>query len=511
MRMFFQFCRVVVWSFGAVLVCLALPLILLIGMLWFIFINCRFALSREKLPFVVTDVVSRCILRSKVTEFRLYIGWLFQNMAFRRFVKTLKKCGADYDNAHDFVTKTKCLIADISHIPDQNEDVSDEFASVSFEKFVKRDRKFIYSNHGAVLTPMLQRVGEYLLLITPEDEAVLAAAVIQTLVFFRWLPYVGKWRWVNDLCSTGYDRISGLRFEIRNQLSTGFHVYADNMMRTAKTYGAFDIMGEWSDAEHSLAQVLGVSPDERNKKVIADKWHHFVEGVNKAGQHTFIAMVSAEGFKLCQKDYIDVSEDDSEVVASFSVGLVNKIAFDKDIVLVEGSTDEDYFCSAIEAFDMNLPFKYMWVGHIDDNGRESFSGEGSLKNAMGFVQGKDFGVRFVIQYDCDMPHAEKVYDKIIVRSVAKYKNNRDCKKGTENALVLDEIDEEIWDGFFERKEINNDYGKAGERFDLKKSELCKYVCSLPKDKRKKIFRNLKVEIEAVAKLLAQHDTGTRHG
>jgi hypothetical protein len=80
-------------------------------------------------------------------------------------------------------------------------------------------------------------------------------------------------------------------------------------------------------------------------------------------------------------------------------------------------------------------------------------------------------------------------------------NAKKCKRGTENALVLDRIDDERWDTFFERKEEDKGYGKPTIIQELRKTELCDYICALPDEDKKHVFANLKTEIGTLIGLM----------
>lgn len=63
---------------------------------------------------------------------------------------------------------------------------------------------------------------------------------------------------------------------------------------------------------------------------------------------------------------------------------------------------------------------------------------------------------------------------------------------------LDGIDQKRWDSFFDVRVVQNVYGKAGQKYDLQKMKLCEYICALPDEACRKIFKNLKSEIEKVS-------------
>ena len=168
---------------------------------------------------------------------------------------------------------------------------------------------------------------------------------------------------------------------------------------------------------------------------------------------------------------------------------------------VEGKTDERYFSETATVFGMALPFDFCWIGHVNDNGKEDNSGDTGLRRAATHYKANNPPMKIVVQYDCDKPHQLEQLGNLIVRSVESYPNVKNCKKGTENALVLDVIDEAKWDGFFERKENDKGYGKSNIEYELRKMDLCNYICSLPDEVKRHVFTNLKTEIETLIGLL----------
>ena len=174
----------------------------------------------------------------------------------------------------------------------------------------------------------------------------------------------------------------------------------------------------------------------------------------------------------------------------------------RPVVYVEGRTDEKYFSEAAAVFGIELPFDFQWIGHIGENGQERNTGDKALTHAASYFKAHNPPVKVVVQYDCDKKHDAEQQGNLIIRSVTEYLHNaKKCKRGTENALVLDRIDDERWDTFFERKEEDKGYGKPTIIQELLKTELCDYICALPDEDKKHVFANLKTEIETLIGLM----------
>lgn len=174
----------------------------------------------------------------------------------------------------------------------------------------------------------------------------------------------------------------------------------------------------------------------------------------------------------------------------------------RPVVYVEGRTDEKYFSEAAAVFGIELPFVFQWIGHVGENGQERNTGDKALTHAASYFKAHNPPVKVVIQYDCDKKHDIEQQGNLIIRSVTEYLHNvKKCKRGTENALVLDRIDDERWDTFFERKEEDKGYGKPTIIQELRKTELCDYICALPDEDKKHVFANLKTEIETLIGLM----------
>ena len=215
-----------------------------------------------------------------------------------------------------------------------------------------------------------------------------------------------------------------------------------------------------------------------------------------------IVLKRAEGNRIIAEDKPEYYKCDSveAVQDAFHVDL--NAQAQKPTVYVEGKTDEQYFSEAASVYGISLPFEFKWIGHIGNTGKEKNSGEKALTHAASYFRAHNPSVKVVLQYDCDKKHDIEQYGNLIIRSVAEYMDNaKKCKRGTENALVLDGIDDEKWESFFKRKEEDKGYGKPAIIPELRKMELCDFICNLPNEDKKHVFANLKSEIEALIELM----------
>ena len=178
---------------------------------------------------------------------------------------------------------------------------------------------------------------------------------------------------------------------------------------------------------------------------------------------------------------------------------INDFNYEKPTLYVEGRTDELYLNKAAEIFSINLPFEIKWVGHIDKNGQEEFTGKDSLNRLKSFLVGHA-KTETLLLYDSDTNKPDEDIEKVHVRSVSKYVNKKNIKVGIENALLLDNFD---ISGFYStRKEIDN-YGGSKEFRDFEKMKMCKCLCEeVGEDIQREVFANLKGELQ---KLVAIFD------
>ena len=487
-----QFARTLVVLLTIVAFLVVLPILLLFFILWFVWKNVKYSASIHKLPAVTTDVITNAITRKFASPFVRYLGWFCQNYIFERFLKALKQNRATLKDARHTVHLVKTLVRQMNQVDGSADklDAGEEFKKVSYGQFKRRNKGYWSSRKGMVITGPMQCASLFLFSINESDEQVFYVAARQVFNFIRKIPYVGKWKWVNKGLSAFQETLYLKKFrrKLREEMDGGVRVYVDNMMRACMDYGALNVIDAWSIVMKDWADLVAIEPSVENEARIAKSVAIFVGHANEAGRQTFVAMVQNDGFKIAQDDYIDVTIE----------SCIGDGQYVGPVVYVEGRTDEKYFNRALKAYGFNVRFQYSWIGRLDERGNEVNTGAGALKNAASLYSAHNPPDRTVIQFDCDQPHKETKVGTLLIRSVARYENTKGCVSGVENALVLDGIDQKRWDSFFDVRVVQNVYGKAGQKYDLQKMKLCEYICALPDEACRKIFKNLKSEIEKVS-------------
>lgn len=170
---------------------------------------------------------------------------------------------------------------------------------------------------------------------------------------------------------------------------------------------------------------------------------------------------------------------------------------EKSVVYLEGRTDEKYFKKAAEVFGYtDLPFEFQWVGHLQKNGQEEFTGSSSLNQAVSFMKGRKPGKPQVFLYDCDTNKADTNKDNIIILAIPKYEHAGNMNIGIENALVLNGINLENFYSYHTNP--GKKYGEETTTKQFEKMWLCDYICNdLETEEQKTILMNLKTVIERI--------------
>ena len=161
-------------------------------------------------------------------------------------------------------------------------------------------------------------------------------------------------------------------------------------------------------------------------------------------------------------------------------------------VYLEGRTDERYFKSTVEAFDLDLPFEFRWIGYVDEGGQERNTGSSALSKAEDLFFAHGGSIKRVCLFDCDTNHDDITRGSVRSLSMQKFENGKEITKGIENALVLDSID---LAPFYSKKIKPDGYGGGSTVRTLDKMRLCDCICEMEKDERKIIFANLRDTIE----------------
>ena len=179
---------------------------------------------------------------------------------------------------------------------------------------------------------------------------------------------------------------------------------------------------------------------------------------------------------------------------------VSHIENEEQIVYLEGRTDEKYFNKAIEVFGYSeLPFKFKWVGYLDESGNEVNTGKDSLGKAAHFLISLNRTVKTVCLFDCDTSRSETEKNNVISYALDTYQNAKGMKKGIENALILDNIDLQP---YYSSKTKYGDYGDEKTITEFNKMLCCDSLCAMDADSLKSVFANLKLEIDKLTTIFS---------
>lgn len=181
---------------------------------------------------------------------------------------------------------------------------------------------------------------------------------------------------------------------------------------------------------------------------------------------------------------------------------------DKNVIYVEGKTDEQYLKKALEVFEVNATnLEISYIGK-DSNDKNSGTGEGNLEKAVHYLRNNHtkYSNKFCVLYDCDVPDSKckpelEVPYKLIIRKHKLVDNNRNIKKGIENLLVFPS--ELNLDEFYLEKIIDSGCGKENKIYELKKAELANIICSYSNKQLKDILQNVFNSIKPIIDELEQ--------
>lgn len=172
---------------------------------------------------------------------------------------------------------------------------------------------------------------------------------------------------------------------------------------------------------------------------------------------------------------------------------VSQIESEKQVVYLEGRTDEKYFNKAVEVFGYSdLPFMFKWIGYLDNSGNEVNTGKDSLGKAAHFLISLNRTVKTICLFDCDTSRDETEKNNVVSYALNTYQNKKGMRKGIENALVLDNIDLQP---YYSSKTIFGDYGEEKTISEFDKMACCDALCAMDHETLKVVFSNLKIELE----------------
>lgn len=165
-------------------------------------------------------------------------------------------------------------------------------------------------------------------------------------------------------------------------------------------------------------------------------------------------------------------------------------------VYLEGPTDEKYFRRAAEVFGYDGRLRFCWIGYNEDGnpGKAKLTGSTALLRTYEFLAAHNPAKPVIFLLDCDTREEERTSGNVRCATIGSYENPKGIAKGIENALCLDGIDVE---GYLELKETSSGYGKPNTRWELKKTEFCDFICSMPDEELKAVFFNLNLEIKRI--------------
>lgn len=173
---------------------------------------------------------------------------------------------------------------------------------------------------------------------------------------------------------------------------------------------------------------------------------------------------------------------------------------DKSTVYLEGRTDEKYFNRALQVYGCSVPFRFQWVGHLDERGQEVNTGDKSVDAAYQFLVGRNLSTRNFCLKDCDTNREAKTLNNVTILSIPPFANSRGMKKGIENALVLDGID---LTPYYVLKITTGDYAEKKEIQTFDKMACCDGICAMDADILKGVFVNLKATIDRLVDIYSK--------
>ncbi|MBD5115565.1 MAG: AAA family ATPase [Ruminococcaceae bacterium] len=181
---------------------------------------------------------------------------------------------------------------------------------------------------------------------------------------------------------------------------------------------------------------------------------------------------------------------------------IKSFSAEQPTVYLEGQTDEKYFNKAVDVFGYTVPFRFKWVGYIDENGQEANTGDKSVDKAFHFLVSQNSEVINICLKDCDTNCQTKRVKNVIETSTPKYENSKGMVKGIENALVLDDVD---LTPFYVNKEKTGNYGEITKYQEFDKMACCNSICAMDSETLKKVFTNLKEIINTFVKIYEEKD------
>lgn len=149
----------------------------------------------------------------------------------------------------------------------------------------------------------------------------------------------------------------------------------------------------------------------------------------------------------------------------------------RPIVFVEGETDAIYLKRAVEILDRQViseKCEIAWIGGKDENDKVFHTGRDALEKSLKFlIANRSLSNRRILfLHDTDSRPRREDYGDISVRSIPANPENQRVTAGIENLLPENRVTDEFYDC---RKKRNGDGGEIVTK-QLKKMELCKWMC-----------------------------------
>lgn len=271
------------------------------------------------------------------------------------------------------------------------------------------------------------------------------------------------------------------------------------------TNGAFVFIDEPEISLHPNWQMKimdyykGIFSDEDGKQtsqIFAVTHSPFVIHNDNRRNDKVIILARDENGDILAKDKPEYFKCDSvEVVQdAFSI---KSFSAEQPTVYLEGRTDEKYFNRAVQAYGLSVPFRFKWVGYLDDRGQEVNTGDKSVDAAYQFLVARNLPTRNFCLKDCDTNREPKRKNNVIILAIPPYQNSKGMKKGIENALVLDDID---LTPYYSLKTTTGDYGEEKQIQTFDKMACCDGICAMDDGTLRDVFVNLKTMIDRLVAL-----------
>ena len=175
---------------------------------------------------------------------------------------------------------------------------------------------------------------------------------------------------------------------------------------------------------------------------------------------------------------------------------LSDFSVNRNVVYVEGKTDEKYLNRAKTLFNGDYSFDVKCIGKETREGSIG-SGSGSLENAFKFLITQKWPYSIILLYDCDTGVKDEKVGDVYKHRIQLFSNSV-YDRGIENALVLDETFEK--EKYIRNKTVNKPYGLTDTIQEFDKVKLCDDICSLPDEKLLIVFRNVKTVLDDIKQL-----------